>query len=165
MPIADMLIAEFDREAASTRRMLERYPAGKDNWKPHDKSMSMTQLAGHISTLPSFATQVASTDRMDMNPGDYKPFNPTSPAEALKRFDEETAKARAALAKVSDADMNKHWIFAFQGKVYVDEPRLAALRSFYFNHIVHHRGQLTVYYRLNGIPVPGLYGPSADEQM
>jgi uncharacterized damage-inducible protein DinB len=165
MAIAEMLLAEFDRECNSTRKMLERYPEGKDNWKPHDKSMSMTQLAGHVSTLPNFATAVASSDRMDMNPGDYKPFYPKNASEALSRFDQEAAKARAALANVSDSDMAKHWIFAFQGKVYVDEPRISALRSFYFNHVVHHRGQLTVYYRLNGIPVPGLYGPSADEQM
>jgi uncharacterized damage-inducible protein DinB len=100
-----------------------------------------------------------------MKAGDYKPFNPATSAEALKRFDEETAKARAAIAKVSDSDMGKHWIFAYEGKVFVDEPRLDTLRSFYFNHVVHHRGQLTVYYRLTGVPVPGMYGPSADEQM
>ena len=165
MAIADMLLAEFDRECRSTRRMLERYPEGKGDWKPHEKSMSLSTLAGHVSTLPNFATAIATKDRMDMNPGDHKPFHPKNATEALSRFDEEAAKARAAIGNVSDADMDKHWIFAFQGKVFLDEPRIDALRTYYFNHVVHHRGQLTVYYRLNGIPVPGMYGPSADEQM
>ncbi len=165
MPIAEMMLGEYDQEAKNTRKMLERYPTGKDDWKPHTKSFSMTGLAGHVATLANFATTIASTEKLDMNPGDYKPFYPKTGAEAVARFDEESAKARAAIAKLSDADMAKTWTFAFQGKVLFAMPRVVALRSFYFNHVVHHRGQLTVYYRLNDIPVPGLYGPSADEPM
>jgi uncharacterized damage-inducible protein DinB len=165
MPIAEMMLGEFDQEAKSTRKMLERYPTGKDDWKPHTKSFSMTGLAGHVATLASFANTIASTEKLDMNPGDYKPFYPKNAAEAVARFDEESAKARAAIAKLSDADMAKIWTFAYQGHVMFQMPRMVALRGYYFNHVVHHRGQLTVYYRLNDIPVPGLYGPSADEPL
>ncbi len=164
MPIIDAILAEFDSEAANTRKTLERFPAGKGTWKPHAKSFSLEALAGHIATLPSFTERVASVDRWDMNAGDYKPFAPKSGAEAAARFDEESAKARAALARLSDADMAKNWIFAWEGKVVVEMPRGAALRAFCFNHAIHHRGQLTVYYRENDVPVPALYGPSADEQ-
>jgi uncharacterized damage-inducible protein DinB len=165
MSIAEMLLGEFEHETKNTRRMLERYPTGKDDWKPHGKSFSMTGLAGHVTTLANFATTIASQDKLDMKAGDYKPFYPKTPAEALERFEEETGKARAAIAKLSDADMGKTWSFAYEGKELFAMPRIVALRSFYFNHVVHHRGQLTVYYRLNDVAVPGLYGPSADEPM
>jgi uncharacterized damage-inducible protein DinB len=165
MPMIDMFLPEFDQESANTRKMLERYPSGKDDWKPHEKSFSLTGLAGHVATLPGFATNIASMDEMNMKAGDYKPFYPKTSAEAVARFDEETKKARAALAKLSDADMMKPWSFSYEGKKLMELPRVAALRGFCFNHVIHHRGQLTVYYRMNGVPVPGLYGPSADEPM
>jgi uncharacterized damage-inducible protein DinB len=158
-------IAEFDQENKNTRRMLERYPSGKDDWKPHAKSFSLTGLTGHLCTLSNFATAIASHDKMDMKKGDYKPFYPKTSAEALARFDEEAAKAREALGKLSDADLAKIWSFAFEGNELFAMPRMIALRSFFFNHLIHHRGQLTVYYRLNDVAVPGLYGPSADEPM
>jgi uncharacterized damage-inducible protein DinB len=164
MPMIDGFLAEYDQENAGTRKMLERYPEGKNDWKPHDKSMSLTQLAGHLSTLPNFAHMIATTEHYDMGPNDYKPFFPNTGKEAVERFDADSKKARDAMAKLSDADMHKNWIFSWQGKKVMELPRVAALRGFCFNHAVHHRGQLTVYYRLNGVPVPGLYGPSADDK-
>jgi uncharacterized damage-inducible protein DinB len=124
----------------------------------------MTGLAGHVATLPGFAKAVASTDRMDMKAGDYKPFYPKTAGEALARYEQEAKDAREALAKLSDADLGQTWTFAWEGTTMIETPRGEALRSFYFNHIVHHRAQLLVYYRLNDVAVPGLYGPSADEQ-
>ena len=158
-----MLLYEFDVEAANTRKMLERFPAKKADWKPHDKSFSLSALAGHVATLPNFLTEITTKDRMDMKPGDFQPFLPKTAAELLQRFEAESTKAREALAKMPDADFEKNWTFYYDGTKYIDQPKFEVLRSFYFNHIVHHRGQLTVYYRENGVPVPGLYGPSADE--
>jgi uncharacterized damage-inducible protein DinB len=164
MAIVEMLLGEFDAEGANTRKSLERFPEAKAEWKPHVKSFSMTGLAGHVATLPGFAKAVASTDRMDMKAGDYKPFYPKTAGEALARYEQEAKDAREALAKLSDADLAKTWTFAWEGTTMIETPRVEALRSFYFNHIVHHRAQLLVYYRLNDVAVPGLYGPSADEQ-
>jgi uncharacterized damage-inducible protein DinB len=165
MPLSPlkMLLGEFDAEAANTRKMLDRFPADKADWKPHSKSFSMSALAGHLATLPDFATQIAGKDRMDMKPGDYKPFLPKTSAELVERFEAESKKAREALAKLPEADLEKNWAFYYDGTKYIDQPKFEVLRSFFFNHLVHHRGQLTVYYRENGVPVPGLYGPSADE--
>jgi uncharacterized damage-inducible protein DinB len=164
MAIIEMLLGEFDAEGANTRKTLERFPEAKADWKPHTKSFSMTGLAGHVASLPGFAKAVASTERMDMKAGDYTPFYPKTASEALTRYEKEAKEAREALAKLSDADLGKTWTFAYEGQTMFEMPRAVALRSFYFTHIVHHRAQLTVYYRLNDVAVPGLYGPSADEQ-
>ena len=163
MPMIDGFLAEYDQENAGTRKMLERYPEGKNDWKPHDKSFSMSALAGHVATLADFLTQIVGKDRMDMKPGDHKPFHPKTKTELLERFEVEAKKAREGLAKMPEADLEKNWAFYYDGTKYIDQPKFEVLRSFYFNHLVHHRGQLTVYYRENGVPVPGLYGPSADE--
>ena len=114
MPMIDGFLAEYDQENAGTRKMLERYPEGKNDWKPHDKSMSLTQLAGHLSTLPNFAHMIATTEHYDMGPNDYKPFFPNTGKEAVERFDADSKKARDAMAKLSDADMHKNWIFSWQ---------------------------------------------------
>jgi uncharacterized damage-inducible protein DinB len=164
MAIIEMLLEEFDSEGANTTKTLERFPGAKADWKPHAKSFSMTGLAGHVATLPGFALAVAGADRMDMKEGDYKPFYPKTGAEAVARYEKEAKDARAALAKLTDEDLKKIWTFSYEGTTMFEMPRTKALRAFYFNHIVHHRGQLLVYYRLNDVPVPGLYGPSADEQ-
>jgi uncharacterized damage-inducible protein DinB len=158
-----MLLGEFDVEAANTRKMLERFPAEKADWKPHHKSMSMSTLAGHVATLPNFLTEIVGKDRMDMKPGDHQPFLPKNQVELLGRFEAEAKKAREGLAKLTEADLERNWAFYYDGTKYIDQPKFEVMRSFYFNHLVHHRGQLTVYYRENGIPLPGLYGPSADE--
>ena len=158
-----MLLGEFDVEAANTRKMLERFPAEKADWKPHDKSMSMSTLAGHVATLPNFLTEIVGKDRMDMKPGDHQPFLPKNKVELLGRFEVEAKKAREGLAKLTEADLERNWAFYFDGTKYIDQPKFEVMRSFYFNHLVHHRGQLTVYSRENGVPLPGLYGPSADE--
>ncbi len=164
MPMIDAILGEYDAEAANTRKMMERYPADKAAWKPHDKSFSMQGLAAHVATLPSFAKSIATTDALNMKAGDYVPFVPKTREELLARFEQETADTRAALAKLTDADMAKPWSFSWEGKKMFEMPRGVALRRMCFNHLIHHRGQLTVYYRENGVPLPGMYGPTADEK-
>ncbi len=164
MPMIDAILGEFDHESSSTRKMMERYPADKAAWKPHEKSFSMMGLAAHIATLPGFAKTIASSDALDMKADDWKPFEPKTREELVARFDQETKDARAALAKLTDADMAKTWTFSWEGKKMFEMPRAVALRGWAFNHLIHHRGQLTVYYRENGVPLPAIYGPSADEQ-
>ena len=163
MSIVEMFLGEFDQEMTGTRKMLERFPDSKASWKPHEKSFSMSQLAGHVAELPDFFSKTAGADSYAMTAAEYKPFVPKSAGEAVARFDEESRKARAAIAKLNDTDLATPWSFIYEGKTYFTMPRGAVLRGFCMNHIIHHRAQLTVYYRMNDVPVPGLYGPSADE--
>lgn len=164
MSIAQSLLGEFDHEMANTRKMLERCPSNNPDWRPHEKSFTMSRLAGHVAELPQFITNTIKMDVLDMKPGEYKPFFATSAAAALEHFDAKVKEARAALAGASDEHLMKPWAFKFDGKPVFEMPRVAVLRSFCMNHLIHHRAQLGVYYRLNNIPVPALYGPSADEQ-
>jgi uncharacterized damage-inducible protein DinB len=167
MSISQMMLPEFDQEAANTRKTLERVPDDKWNWKPHAKSGTLGWLAGHVANLNNWTTVTLTTDQLDFAPVDGPAY--TTPKtgnrkEILEVFDKFTAEARAALAKASDADMMKPWTLLMGGKVLFTMPKAAVLRSFAFNHLYHHRGQLTVYLRLLEVPVPALYGPSADEQ-
>ena len=166
MSIAQSLLPEFDHEMANTRKAIERVPDGKFSWKPHTRSNDMGWLANHLSNLPLWLTVTLSSQELDMNPPGGS--NITLPkgsnqAEVLANFDKAVADARAALEKVSDADLMKPWTFLNAGTTIFTMPRVAVVRSFVMNHIIHHRGQLTVYLRLNDLPVPSLYGPSADE--
>jgi uncharacterized damage-inducible protein DinB len=162
MKISDALLPEFDMEMANTRRTLERVPDDKWGWKPHEKSGTAGWLAGHISHLPAWATMTIQTEELDIQPG-FKLPEVHNSVELLANFDKNVAEARAALAGVTDERLMLPWSLKVQGKVTFTMPRVAVLRSMIFNHIVHHRGQLTVYLRLNDLPVPALYGPSADE--
>lgn len=157
------MLGEFDHEMASTRATLARLPESKVDYKPDPKSMSLGQLAGHIVEMVGWATMVLTTPGLDMNPGDHKPFIPKSQAEALAALDQNVKTLRATLAGTSDADMMHVWTLKIGGQEIFSLPRAAAMRTMIMNHIIHHRAQLTVYYRLNGVPVPALYGPSADE--
>ena len=166
MTIGQMMLGEFDQEMANTRKVLERCPEDKWNWKPHDKSGTVGWLAGHVATLPGWTTMTITTEELDYAPVDgpsYKPPKTDNRKELLEVFDKEAAEARAALAAVSDEEMMKGWKLLAVGKEIFTMPRIACIRGFVMNHLIHHRAQLTVYYRLIGIPVPGLYGPSADE--
>ena len=166
MTIGQMMLGEFDQEMQNTRKTLERCPDEKWNWKPHEKSGTVGWLAGHIATMPGWTAVTLTTDQLDYAPVDgpaYQPPKTDNSKELLAVFDKSVAEGRAALASVSDQEIMKPWKLLAGGEEIFTMPRVACLRGMIFNHIIHHRAQLTVYYRLLGIPVPGLYGPSADE--
>ncbi len=163
MSIAQNMLGEFDNEMANTRTTLARIPVDKLEWKPDPKSMSLGQLAGHITEMVGWGTMTLTTESLDMNPGEHKPFIPASQEQLLSEYDKNLHTLRATLAATSDADMLKTWSLRIGGNVLFSMPRVAVMRSMIMNHLIHHRAQLTVYYRLNGVPVPALYGPSADE--
>ena len=166
MAISEALLPEFDHEMANTRKTLERVPVDKFGWKPHQKSFAMGALATHLATLPSWAAITIQRDSIDIAPEGEKPIanEPVKSLEELAaRFDNNVAAARAAIAGASDEELLKPWTLISGGKTIFTLPRIAALRSFVMNHNVHHRAQLGVYLRLNDIPVPSIYGPSADE--
>ncbi|HWZ33933.1 MAG TPA: DinB family protein [Bryobacteraceae bacterium] len=166
MNLSQMLLPEFDQEMANTRKTLERVPAGKTDWKPHEKSMTLGRLAGHVAELPGWAVETLKRDELEvMPPGQPpQPFVSGSAQELLAMFDKKTAEARAALEQASNDDMMKPWTLKVRGNVAFTLPKAAVLRGFVMNHLIHHRAQLGVYLRLNDIPVPALYGPSADER-
>lgn len=168
MKISDSLLPEFDHEMASTRKTLERAPLDKFDWKPHEKSMGLGYMASHLANLPSWATLSINTDSFDMAPKDQPPMKTPeahSTEELLGMFDKNVADARAAIAQASNEDLFKPWSLLAGGNVILTMPKVAVIRSFVMNHIIHHRAQLGVYLRLNDIAVPSIYGPSADEAM
>jgi uncharacterized damage-inducible protein DinB len=158
------LLAEYKHESANTRKLLERVPDGKDDWAPHEKSMKITALANHVAELNQWVDFVLLRDQVDFAAGDYVANKSANSAERLKFFDEEVAKAVATLEKTNDEDLEKTWSLKYGDKVLFSAPKKVALRGSVFSHIIHHRAQLGVYLRLLGVPVPALYGPTADEQ-
>ena len=166
MAIGKSLLPEFDYEMASTRKTLERVPDGKWDWKPHEKSTAMGGVATHLTNIPMWAIYTIDQDSLDLAPGG-KPLPGAelvkSQTELLALFDTNAAKARAAIAGASDDELFKTWTLMANGKTIMTMPKVAVLRSFIMNHMIHHRAQLGVYLRLNDIPVPSIYGPSADE--
>ena len=164
MTIAELLQPEFDQEMAATRRVLERVPDGKFGWKPHDKSFSMGDLASHIANTVGWTDVTMNQTVFDLAsvPREELTKAAKSSAELLSWFDANVVSARAVLAR-PDADYFVPWTLKQGDTVFFTMPRYNCVRSFCFNHIVHHRAQLGVYLRLNNIPVPGAYGPSADE--
>jgi uncharacterized damage-inducible protein DinB len=165
--IRDALLPEFDQEMAKTRKTLERCPEDHFGWKPHPKSFSMGSLATHIANMTGWAVDVIEKDSFDVAPVGAPPYK-EEPAKSredlLALFDKNAAAARAALANASDEDLAKTWSLLAGGETLLSMPRIACIRSFVMNHTIHHRAQLTVYLRINDVPVPALYGPSADEQ-
>jgi uncharacterized damage-inducible protein DinB len=163
---SESLLPEFDNEMANTRKTLERVPQEKFDWKPHEKSMAMGGLATHLSNIPTWAVYTLDQDSLDLAP-EGKPLPPAelakSQAELLATFDANAAKARAAIAGASDEELFKTWSLMSNGNTILTMPKIAVLRNFVMNHLIHHRAQLGVYLRLNDIPVPSIYGPSADE--
>ena len=164
MTIADLLLPEFDTEMATTRRVLERVPEDKFSWKPHDKSFAMGDLASHVVNTVKWTVDTMNKTEFDLAGVKPEELNraATTRAELLAWFDANVPSARAALAR-SDADYAVPWTLKQGATVYFTMPRYDCVRSFVLNHIVHHRAQLSVYLRLNNVPVPGAYGPSADE--
>ena len=166
MTIGQSMLPEFDEEIKNTRKVLERVPDDRWGWKPHEKSGTMGWLAGHVGTVPEWIAMTINTEELDYAPVDgpsYEPPKITNRKELLDAFDKGSAEARAALASVSDQEIVKGWKLLAGGKEIFTLPRVACIRGMCMNHLIHHRAQLTVYFRLVGVPVPGLYGPSADE--
>lgn len=165
MTIAEVLLQDYDIEMEMTRRVLERVPENNPEFKCHDKSMPLGRLTMHVATLPIFGKTILTTPYMDMkDPATSWPDQTfRSRDAALAAFDTNAADCRAALADCSDADLTAPWKFSFGDHVISNGPRSLAYRHMCFNHLLHHRAQLSVYLRLNDVPVPGLYGPSADE--
>ena len=166
MSISESMLPEFDHEVVGVRTTLERVPEDKLDWKPHPKSGSMGWLAGHLANLPTWAVLTVEQDELDLLPGG-KPLPqappPTGAADLVATLDRNAAAARAAIAGAGDADLLRPWSLLQNGVTIMTLPKVAVLRGFVFNHLIHHRAQLGVYLRLNDIPVPSLYGPSADE--
>jgi uncharacterized damage-inducible protein DinB len=160
------LIAEYDRETVKTRKMLEAIPADADfNYKPHPKSMSLGRLTGHLTDMTGeWALNVLNKDKMDL-PADFKweAYVPASKAALLEKFDKELPAVRAAIAAVPAEKWDQHWQFIFGGHAWIDDAKHQVFRDAVLNHMVHHRGQLSVYLRLLNAKIPGMYGPSADE--
>jgi uncharacterized damage-inducible protein DinB len=164
MSIAQSLLPEFDNEMANTRKMLERVPENKWDYKPDSKSMPLGRLASHIVEMIGWLKDTIQQPSIDIPP-DAKPYVAASRKELLEKFEQNAANSRAALAGVSDQAMMQEWSLKFGGNTMFSMPRAAVVRSMIMNHVIHHRAQLSVYYRMNGVPVPGMYGPSADEAM
>ena len=165
MAIAQFLLGEFDMEMANTRKTLERVPDEKMGWTPHPKSFPLGTLARHLSDLPGWVTNTVNRDDLDLSsfPG-YPAPEDNRQKDLLANFDRNVGEARAALAAASDETMLGNWSLLRQGVKLMTLPRIAVVRSFAMNHIIHHRAQLGVYLRLLDIPVPSIYGPSADER-
>jgi uncharacterized damage-inducible protein DinB len=166
MSLKDALLAEFDQETASTRKVLERIPERGLAWKPHEKSMSFGQLAAHLAEVPGWTVPTLTQESLDLNPPggeSYKTPDFDTRQEILDLFDANIAQARTALAQTGDEAFMVPWTLLSGGQAFFTLPRAAVMRGFVMNHMIHHRAQLTVYLRLNDIPVPSVYGPSADE--
>lgn len=164
MAVKDGLLTEFDHEMATTRKLLERLPDDKEKlgWKPHPRSMSLGGLATHISSLPLWGGTILNEAFFDMAASPPNIQENTSPAEILAAFDENIRRTRGWMDK-TDAEYMGRWTLKRGGQDMFSLPKVAAFRSFVMSHLIHHRGQLSVYLRLNDIPVPAIYGPSADE--
>lgn len=166
MKMTELFAAELEREAGGTRQVLERVPEGRFDWKPHEKSMSLGRLANLVASMPSWVTMMVKQNELDFDPPGGKKWQ--SPElrtnrELVQAHDGYVAEARKALAGTTDDHLMTTWRFLVGGRVVSESPRYIVLRDGVLNHLAHHRGQLTVYLRLNGASVPAIYGPSADE--
>jgi uncharacterized damage-inducible protein DinB len=164
MTISQMLLPEFDQEMANTRKILECVPENKLTWKPHEKSFTLGRLASHVAEMPQWVVATINQEKFEADPS-MKPFNAPTKQELLTTLDKGVADARAAISGASDEHLGKTWSFIFNGQTVFAMPRAAVLRNMVMSHMVHHRGQLSVYLRLQDVAIPGMYGPSADEKM
>ena len=163
MALSQAFAAELKHEAATTRKMLERVPEDKLDWKPHEKSMTLGRLAGHVAELPTLIKATLAADEIDFASGQYKPFSPSNASELTKTFDKNVGEALELLQDQSDEQLQKTWRLRRGEQVFLEVPRKAALRTVGLSHLIHHRGQLSVYLRLLDVPLPSVYGPTADE--
>ncbi len=165
MGINEPFMAELKQEAASTRKYLERVPLDKPDWKPHEKSMPLGRLATHVAELLSWIPVTLEQDELDFAKYDYKPIVAKDTKELLSILDDNIAKALKSLKDAPDERFSENWTLRMGEQIYFTLPKAAVLRSFSFNHHYHHRAQLGVYLRLLDVPLPNLYGPTADEAM
>jgi len=165
MATINSLIEEFERETQTTRKHFERLPGDKLEWRPHQKSFTAGGLASHIVECLSWTDAIVNQEEFEMDPATYKFYRATSADDLLKTFEAKVALAGQALAAVTDADLMKPWRLKVSGRQLFEKPRAVVIRDFVLSHIIHHRGQFSVYLRLLDIPVPGSYGPSADEPL
>jgi uncharacterized damage-inducible protein DinB len=161
--ISHALITEMEQEAKVAKSVLERIPAEKFDWKPHEKSMSFGKLAVHVAEMFGWTPSTLTQTELDFSKMDYKPFEPKTTEELVESLDKTVAEAIEVLKNTSDDVFLEEWTMRNGDQVYFTMPKAVVMRSFVMNHIIHHRGQLSVYLRLNDIPVPSIYGPSADE--
>ena len=166
MTISETLLPEFDQEMANTRKVLERVPFEKLTWKPHPKSSELGALSAHLANMADWAGLTLQTDSFDYAPPGAPPYETpkfSSKEQLLAAFDKSVADARVALAAADDGKLLEPWSLMAGGKTMMTMPRVVVIRTFVMNHVIHHRAQLGVYLRLNDVPLPALYGPSADE--
>jgi uncharacterized damage-inducible protein DinB len=155
---------EFEHETAKTRTHLERLPGDKLDWRPHEKSYTAGALASHLVECVGWADSIFSLDEVDINPATYESFNARSVAELLTTFDDKVARGARALAAANDTMLGSPWRLKLRGKTRFERTKADVFRDFTLSHLIHHRGQFSVYLRLLNVAVPGTYGPSADEQ-
>ena len=166
MALIETLLPEFDREMGLTRRVLERVPDGQFDWRPHPTSFTLGRLAEHLSEMPMWAEMTMTQSGIEaatQRPADY--VGPATRAAVLAQFDKHLKAGRGALVGKTDAEFNAPWTLKSGGKEVFTMPKAAVMRNFVLNHMIHHRGQMLVYLRMLGVPVPSVYGPSGDEQM
>ena len=164
MPRIDALLEEFAREARAARKHLERLPAEHYGWRPHAKSFTAGQLGGHMAECVRWAEQVFAGDELDVDPATYAPIRAGSVASLLDAFDAAVEGALRAMAATADRDATQPWRMKLRGSMLFEKEREAAFRDLSLSHLIHHRGQFTVYLRLLDVPVAGTYGPTADER-
>lgn len=165
MTLSQLLLIELDREALATRRLLERVPAENFGWQPHAKSMTLARLATHVAELPEWLNLILTAEEYDFTTGLLKPGSAADPAALLALFDERLALGRTELGLALDEALQQPWTLRAGAHVIMQNSRYHMLRHLVLNHQIHHRGQLSVYLRLLDVPVPGMYGPSADERV
>ncbi|MCX6160471.1 MAG: DinB family protein [Ignavibacteriae bacterium] len=163
MTIGQILAGELQHEAAATKKMFELLPFDKATWKPHEKSMTLGHLASHIAELPLWISLTVEMDELDFSKFDYKPSDAKTTEELIAKFDESMKKAVNALSNCSDEEMMKNWTLRNGETVYFTMPRAQVMRGMNYNHLFHHRGQLSVYLRMLNVPLPAVYGPTADD--
>jgi uncharacterized damage-inducible protein DinB len=165
MSLSASLLPEFDEEMANLRKTLERVPEDKFDFKPHEKSGTLGWLANHLANMPGWGVMTMQVDELNVGPSNtYREPQATTTAGLLEILDKNVATAREAIAAATDEQLMQTWRLVYEGKEIFAIPRIAVLRSMVMNHMIHHRAQLGVYLRLNDVPVPALYGPTADEQ-
>ena len=163
MPFSQTLLPEFDEEMKNTRKLLACVPDGKFDYQPHPKSMTLARLASHVAEMPEWTMMTLDREVLELEPG-FKAEVASTRAELLEKFDKGLAEARAKIAAATDEDWQKTWTFKYAGKEIMSMPRSSVMRGVIMNHMIHHRAQLGVFLRLNDVEIPGMYGPSADEQ-
>jgi uncharacterized damage-inducible protein DinB len=165
MTISEVLLLDFDLEAKNTRRVLERVPSDKLTWKPHEKSFALGNMAFHVATLPNFAVAILSTESLNLaaRRDTFPRYAGEDSTALVELYDHAAGRLRDKLASMSDEALQENWVMTFGAHTIANSPRMLLYRLSFFNHLIHHRGQLNVYLRLLDVPVPGIYGPSADE--